>query len=148
MARPIAWSPSQSPDQSRDLSAHDWWYDLARLVARSCTTCLRPLAISNFLKELNDFRTKHAKNFITYHLNVNGIRNKFVEVTDILTNNNVDIFFLSETKIDESFPEAQFRITGFKSYRADRNSCGGVVMAIIRNDIPHRRRNDVEKKYL
>ena len=88
-------------------------------------------------KELNDFRIKQAKNLMTYHLNVNGIRNKFVEVTDILTNNNVDIFFLSETTIDESFPMAQFRITGFESYRADRNSCVGVVMAIIRNDIPH-----------
>ena len=82
---------------------------------------------------------------IIYHLNVNGIRNKFAEVTDILTTNNADIFFLSETKIDESFRKAQFRIPGFKSYRADRNSCGGGVMAIIRNDMPHRRRNDVEK---
>ena len=92
----------------------------------------------SFLKELNDFRIKHAKNLITYHLNVNGIRNKFAEV-------DADIFFLSETKIDESFPMAQFRIPGFKSYRADRNSCGGGVIAIIRNDIPHCRRNDVEK---
>ena len=46
----------------------------------------------SFLKELNDFRIKHAKNLITYHLNVNGIRSKFAEVTDILTNNNADIF--------------------------------------------------------
>ena len=46
----------------------------------------------SFFKELNDFRIKHAKNSITYHLNINGIRNKFFEVIDILTNNNADIF--------------------------------------------------------
>ena len=34
VARPIAWSPSQSPDQSRDLTAHD----RARLMVRPCTT--------------------------------------------------------------------------------------------------------------
>ena len=96
----------------------------------------------SFLKESNDFRIKNAINLILYHPNVNGIRNKFADVTDILTTNNADIFFLSETKIDESFTMAQFHIPGFKSYRADRNSCGGGVMAI---DIPHCRRNDVEK---
>ena len=31
---PIAWSPSQSPDQSRDLTTHDH----ARLIVRRCTT--------------------------------------------------------------------------------------------------------------
>ena len=34
MTRPIAWSPSQSPEQSRDLSAHNH----ARLMGRPCTT--------------------------------------------------------------------------------------------------------------
>ena len=50
MARPIAWSHSQSPDQSRELSAHDY----ARLMVRPWTTrrtimydLLRPLAICN-----------------------------------------------------------------------------------------------------
>ena len=85
---------------------------------------------------------------ITYHLNINGTRKKFSEVTDIPTNNNADIFFLSETKIDEPFPMAQFHIHGFKSYRADKNPCNGGVMATIRNDIPYCRRTDVEKVIL
>ena len=50
MARPIAWSPCQLPDQSCDMSPtiiRDRWHDPVRLVARSCTTCLRPLTICN-----------------------------------------------------------------------------------------------------
>ena len=30
-----------------------------------------------FRDELNIFRARHAKNLIVYHLNINGIRNKF-----------------------------------------------------------------------
>ena len=53
--------------------------------------------------------------------------------------------FVSETKLDGSFPSAQFSIPGFKCHRADRNEHGGGIMAYIRNDLPHRRRADVEQ---
>ena len=33
---------------------------------------------------------------------------------------------------------------GFKCHRADRNCHGGGIIAYIRNDLPHRRRNDIE----
>ena len=62
----------------------------------------------------------------------------------MLSQNTLDVLFLSETKIDQSFPKAQFEIMGFKCHRADRNSHGGGVIAYIRNDLPHRRRNDIE----
>ena len=80
-----------------------------------------------------------------YHLNINGIRNKLSEVSDILRNNNSDIFFLTETKIDDSFPMTHFSVPGFKTHRVDRNASGGGIMAIIRNDIPHRKRTNIEK---
>ena len=51
---------------------------------------------------------------------------------------------LSETKIDGSFPIAQFSLRGFKCHRADRNEHGGGIMAYVRNDLPHRRRSDLE----
>ena len=50
-------------------------------------------------------------------------------------------FFLSETKLDASFPNVQSRVPGFKFYRADRNGNGGIA-AFIRNDLPDRRRSD------
>ena len=62
----------------------------------------------------------------------------------MLSQNTLDVSFLSETKIDQSFPKAQFDIMGFKCHRADWNSHGGGIIAYIRNDLPHRRRNDIE----
>ena len=52
---------------------------------------------------------------------------------------NVDIFLISETKLDDSFPSAQFKIEGFTTpYRYDRNDKGGRLLLYIREDIPSR----------
>ena len=45
------------------------------------------------------------------------------------------ILFLSETKIDASFPDAQFSIDNFTMWRADRNTFGGGVIVYIRSDL-------------
>ena len=41
------------------------------------------------------------------HVNINSIRNKFDALTYII-GNNIDIILISETKIDDTFPAAQF----------------------------------------
>ena len=44
---------------------------------------------------------------------------------------------ISETKINDSFPIANFLIDGFSQpYRIDRNSSGGGIMLYVREDIP------------
>ena len=44
---------------------------------------------------------------------------------------------ISETKLDNSFPEGQLLIEGYsKPYRIDRNSHGGGIMLYVRVDIP------------
>ena len=44
---------------------------------------------------------------------------------------------ISETKVDDSFPDGQFFLDGFgKPFRLDRNRNGGGIMLFIRNDIP------------
>ena len=44
---------------------------------------------------------------------------------------------ISESKIDGSFPTAQFLIPGFSTpYRKDRNGNGGGILLYVRNDIP------------
>ena len=51
---------------------------------------------------------------------------------------NVDILFVSETKIDDSFPQGQFVIEGFSAlYRLDRKCLGGGVMLFLREGIPY-----------
>ena len=48
----------------------------------------------------------------------------------------MDILLISETKIDSSFPTAQFLINGFTTCRNDRNRNGGGMLLYIREDIP------------
>ena len=44
---------------------------------------------------------------------------------------------ISETKIDDTFPESQFLIESFsKSFRRDRTAKGGGILLYIREDIP------------
>ena len=70
------------------------------------------------------------------HLNINSIVGKFDHLK-VLIVNNIDILVLTETKIDSSFPNAQFRIDGFSApFRLDRNKFGGGVLIYVREDIP------------
>ena len=49
----------------------------------------------------------------------------------------VDVLVLTETKLDDSFPEVQFLVDGFSEpYRYDRNRTGGGIMIYIRDNIP------------
>ena len=91
-----------------------------------------------------NFRRNFYKNFLFYHLNINGLRNKFCEIFDVLNNGFVDVMGLSETKIDSSFMTSQFNVCNFKIYRKDRNSRGGGIMFYVRSDLPQRIRPDLE----
>ena len=76
----------------------------------------------------------YAKNTIIGHLNINSIRNKF----DTLDNTvkTFDIFLISESKLDNSFPTYQFTIGGCKVFRRDCNRCGGGLILYINENIP------------
>ena len=101
-----------------------------------------PVADIDFLDQQVKFRNQYPKNLISGHLNINGLRNKFVH--DMLSEYLLDAFFILESKLDSSFPNAQFQVPGFKHYRADRNAHGGGIAAYIRNDLPHCRRPYLE----
>ena len=48
----------------------------------------------------------------------------------------VDILLISETKIDERFPEGRFFIDGYKeAIRLDRNKNGGGLIFFIHDDL-------------
>ena len=59
----------------------------------------------NAFTSTNDIEAKHPKNLFFGHLNVNSIRNKFVSIEELIKR-TFDIFLISETKIDYSFPNA------------------------------------------
>lgn len=62
------------------------------------------------------------------HLNINGIQNK------------AQVFFLTETKINATYPTAQFKISGYEIYHNDRTN---MVVVVLRHLYPreHNPRN-------
>ena len=50
-----------------------------------------------------------ANKIVIGHLNINSIRNKF-DCFKYLTDGNIDIILLSETKLNYTFPVSQFQL--------------------------------------
>ena len=70
---------------------------------------------------LKNIRIENLKNVIVGQLNINSLRNKFHDLVELI-DGNIDIMVLTETKLDNTFPEKQFLIPGYKKpYRSDRN---------------------------
>ena len=83
-------------------------------------------------------RSKYSKNIIFSYLNINSTRNKFDSVRAAILN-YVDIFIATETKINESFPTAQFAIDGFhKPLRLDATDKSGGLLVYVRSYLPLR----------
>ena len=55
-------------------------------------------------------------------------------IADIIK--DFDIFLISESKLDSTFPNSQFKITGFKIFRYDRNRFGGGLLLYVNEKIP------------
>ena len=93
---------------------------------------LSPKVILKRLKIVN------PQNLILGHLNINSIRYKF-ECLKSIIGSNIDLLMISETKLNYSFPNSQFLMTGYHPpYRKDRIDRGGGLMFFIREDIPCR----------
>ena len=75
----------------------------------------------------------NESNTIIGYLNINSLMNKFVFVEDIIK--LFDMFLVSESKLDHTFPNNQFRINGYKIFRLDRNHFGGGLILHISENI-------------
>ena len=87
------------------------------------------------LNGLHEQRLNHPKNVIIGSLNINSIRNKFSSFKDLALK-ETDICLLSETKIDDSFPNSHFFAEGYRMFRKDRNKNGGGLILYVNEDIP------------
>ena len=88
---------------------------------------------------VRQFKLNHSKNLIISHYNVNSIRHKFCEILSLITEFQVDILAIAESKLDDSFPSQQFNICNHKLHRQDRDSRGAPgIMIYINDGIPHR----------
>ena len=68
--------------------------------------------------------------------------------------NTFDIFQISETKIDNSFPNSQFSINGYRMFQCDRNCFGGSLYLYVKDSIvskqlnSHKENIDIDEIYL
>ena len=92
---------------------------------------------------LENLRGKNKNRPSITQLNINYLRNKFGFLSSQITK-YVDIQLLSETKLDDSFPTAQFALNGYS--KPDRSSNGGGILLYVRDDIPSRLLTDYKIK--
>ena len=89
----------------------------------------------NPIDSIRQLKLSNPHKIILGHLNINSLRNKFESIADVIQG-TFDIFLLSETKIDESFPDKQFRLNNYKIFRKDRNRYGGGIMFYVNENLP------------
>ena len=93
---------------------------------------------SNAFDSVKVHKLKKPKNIIIGHLNINFLRNKIIPVEELMRD-KVDILsrcLFSETKLDETFHNQQFKIHGYKMCRRERNKHGGGVLFYVNENIP------------
>ena len=89
-----------------------------------------------------EIRNRHPKDLFVAI--INSYRHKVVDMRDNLKETPVDILGIAETKLDDSFPNAQFSIDGYRTFRKDRNQHGSGLFVYVRSDIPCRQIKTLE----
>ena len=78
-----------------------------------CKSKLPSISVNSIsVRNIRDVRKINLKRIILGHLNINSIRNKFNKLVDQIKG-NADITIISETKLDDSFLNGQFKIPGY-----------------------------------
>ena len=84
---------------------------------------------------LKVLRKDNPSNLSFCYLSINSVRNKFTDFPTIF-NENVDIVSIAKTKLDASFPPAQFTLEGYHTpYRLDRNNESGGILVYVKSQL-------------
>ena len=70
------------------------------------------------------------------YLNINSLRNKIHDLRLIIHDVHLDYFKISETKLDNSFPNAQLTINNYGiRARRDKDKYGGGLIEFVRKGL-------------
>ena len=87
-------------------------------------------------KSLKKVRLKNLNRIVLARLNISSLRNNFDALVEQVSG-NVDLLVLSETKIDKSFSEGQFKTPGFCTpFHLDRDRFGEEILVYVQENIP------------
>ena len=88
------------------------------------------------INTLQKLRVNNPLKIIAGQLNISSIKNKFNPLCSIFKQ-KINILLVSATKIDDTFPVAEFCVQGYStSYKLDRLGKGGRLLLYVREDIP------------
>ena len=88
------------------------------------------------LQMLHDLRFEYQKNLLCGFLNINRLRNKIHDLREIIHDVPLDYLVISETKLDDRFPNAQFTKTNYEiRARRDRDKHGGRLLEFVRKGL-------------
>ena len=84
---------------------------------------------------LDNDKLKFLHNLLIAYWNINSLRNKLIDLVEILKDLHLDYLVIGETKLNEGFTNAQFKINGYEvRARRDRQKHGGGVIELVRQD--------------
>lgn len=69
-------------------------------------------------------RNKNNRNVLICHQNTNSIQNKTEDLKVLIKYLRAQIIFITETKIDNTYPDEQFKIEGYRMFREDGQTEG------------------------
>ncbi|KAL9966689.1 hypothetical protein ACROYT_G024801 [Oculina patagonica] len=96
-------------------------------------------------EELSSLLENHFKNLKIGHVNINSVGGfKFFELKALMLKGLFDVMVVSETKVDNAYPDSQFYIKGFRLYRKDRNRHGGGLFIYVKRELLVNRVSDLE----
>ena len=73
---------------------------------------------------LTNLKLRNVNRILCAQININSIRNKSDQLKSMISG-KIDILVITETKLNDSFPEAQFFLEGYTMpYRLDRSEHG------------------------
>ena len=109
-------------------SSNSWW-------CNACFTraCLNELPFGDSYVDLDCFV---GKGLVFAHLNIRSLRNKLDHVKMFVNHNDIDIFCITETWLNDDFDDDYIYIDGYNVFRLDRKhqDHGGIV-CYVKNSI-------------
>ena len=85
-------------------------------------------------------KRKNCNDILLFHLNINSIQNKLEELFAVIRKLKAhNIIFISEKKIDSTYPDNQFTIPGYTLYRNGRKKGGGGILIYVLTLLPCKR---------
>ena len=103
--------------------------------------------LQNDLENLIESRQKLSNNPMISYYNINSLRNKFIDIQDIVSKTLPDILVLAETKLDDQFCKTQFYLDQYyEPTRKDFTKNSGGLIEYVRNGLIRKRLPEFELK--